>query len=156
MPGLDLVKWASTEDALSALLHAIAIQDMAEQLPRGCAHVIHIPSCLFSAATVYSVFSLAGMTQVSLPSVVDWKYLVSRSHIPCVIPAELSNTTISPPETERFMRGQHLSMPRMPGGSRNLLYELNSMQKLFRCLNSQWGISYDMESVIDQRIALCH
>jgi hypothetical protein len=42
------------------------------------------------------------------------------------------------------------------GATRNLMYELNSMQKLFRCLTSQWGISIDMEVVMDQWIALCH
>jgi hypothetical protein len=30
------------------------------------------------------------------------------------------------------------------------------MQKLFRCLSSQWGIAYDMEDIIDQWMSLCH
>jgi hypothetical protein len=153
--GLDLIRWASTKDARRALLHAIAIQEMVEQLPRGRAHVIHIPSCLFAAATVYTVFSLAGLTQVNLPSIVDWKEVLSRGNDPCVILAELSNPTVSS-DTKRYISGEYPSMLGIPGATRNLLYELNSMQKLFRCLSSQWGISYDMEAIMDQWIALCH
>ena len=155
IPGLDLVKWAASEDALRALLHAIAIQEMVEQLPRGRAHVIHVPSCLFSVATIFTVFVLAGIAQVNLPSVVDWKYLVSRNEDPSVILTGLSGTSVSS-ETKRFIMGEHPSMFGVGGATRNLLYELNSMQKLFRCLTSQWGISIDMEVVIDQWIALCH
>lgn len=59
-------------------------------------------------------------------------------------------------ETKRFVMGEHPSMFGVGGASRNLMYELNSMQKLFRCLTSQWGISIDMEVVMDQWIGLCH
>ncbi|OBT48809.1 hypothetical protein VE00_00682 [Pseudogymnoascus sp. WSF 3629] len=153
--GLDLVKWANSEDSRRALLHAIAIQEMVEQLPRGRAHVIHIPSCLFSAATIFSVFALAGIAQVNLPSVVDWKYLVSRADDASVVMTALAEASVSS-ETKRFVMGEHPSMFGVGGASRNLMYELNSMQKLFRCLTSQWGISIDMEVVMDQWIALCH
>jgi hypothetical protein len=177
IPGLDLVSWVQTEDARRALLHAIAIQDIIEQLPRGRAHVVHIPTCLFSAATVYSVFALSGVAQVRLPGVVDWKYLVACRHDPVVVLAELAHagTASADHETKRFLMGEmtagqdggavngsghqqnNMFAPQQPTGvARNLLYELNSMQKLFRCLNSQWGVSFDMESVMDQWIGLCH
>jgi hypothetical protein len=54
------------------------------------------------------------------------------------------------------MRGEYSPVFGAQGATKNLLYELNSMQKLFRCLCSQWGIAYDMEDVMDQWIALCH
>lgn len=155
IPGLDLVKWANSEDSRRALLHAIAIQEMVEQLPRGRAHVIHIPSCLFSASTIFSVFALAGTAQVNLPSVVDWKYLVSQVDDAAVVLAGLAGASVSS-ETKRFVMGEHPSLFGVGGATRNLMYELNSMQKLFRCLTSQWGISIDMEVVMDQWIALCH
>ncbi|EAW08469.1 C2H2 type zinc finger domain protein [Aspergillus clavatus NRRL 1] len=68
--GFDMVKWVNTEGARRALLHAIAIQDIIEQLPRGCAHVIHMPSSLFAAATIYVAFSLAGIANIHLPRTV--------------------------------------------------------------------------------------
>lgn len=157
---VDLVSWAQTEDARRALLHAIAIQEIIEQLPRGRAHVIHIPSSLFASATVYCVFSLAGQTTVALPETVDWQSVLSSgydSHSASDILDELREGTRG---TKRYLSGSMgagLMMGTGAGGaSKNLLYELNSMQKLFRCLCSQWGIAYDMEEVIDQWISLCH
>ncbi|PVH72705.1 hypothetical protein DL98DRAFT_609856 [Cadophora sp. DSE1049] len=151
---VDLVSWANTEDGRRALLHAIAIQEIVEQLPRGRAHVIHIPGSLFASATVYCVFSLAGQTAVNIPSIVDWPSVLSSGYESSeAIPAASSNIA----ETRKYIRGEYaVILGSQLAESKNLLYELNSMQKLFRCLSSQWGISYDMEPVIDQWIALCH
>ncbi|KAI4728363.1 C2H2 type zinc finger domain protein [Aureobasidium sp. EXF-10728] len=154
--GLDLVAWAKTEDARRALLHAVAIQDIVEQLPRGRAHVLHMPSSLFAAATVYSVFSLAGYTTVNLPRVVDWKDALFTEVDPCVILGDLAGTSAGSSTTRRFVRGEKLSGSGYESLTRNLLYELNSMQKLFRCLSSQWGLAYDMESLLNSWISLCH
>lgn len=152
-PEYDLIKWATTEDARRALLHAIAIQDIVEQLPRGRAHVIHMPSSLFAAATVYVVFSLAGLTTVNLPHTVIWQdALLSHSDLNLgsdALPASGS-------ETRRFVEQGRTGSPPGVGAVRNLLYEMNSMQKLFRCLCAQWGIAHDMEEIIDQWITLCH
>ena len=151
---VDLVSWANTEDGRRALLHAIAIQEIVEQLPRGRAHVIHIPGSLFASSTVYCVFSLAGQTTVNIPSIVDWPSVLSSGYESSeAIPAASSNIA----ETRKYIRGEYaVILGSQLAETKNLLYELNSMQKLFRCLSSQWGISYDMEPVIDQWIALCH
>lgn len=153
-PDLDLIRWASTEDARTALLHAVAIQDIVEQLPRGRAHVIHMPNSLFAAATVYSIFSLAGPTAVSLPRTVDWKDVLAPELEPRMAFEGLGASIDS--DTRRYVRGESASGAGYPGATRNLLYELNSMQKLFRCLSSQWGVAHDMESVVSQWITLCH
>lgn len=155
---MDLVSWANTEDARRALVHAIAIQEIVEQLPRGRAHVIHIPSSLFAAATVYCVFSLAGQSMVGLPGVVDWMSVLSTGYDEIGVGergGEGEEGDVR--ETKKYIRGEFVGMNgRGMGASKNLLYELNSMQKLFRCLSSQWGIAFDMEDVIDQWISLCH
>ena len=153
-PEIDLVSWVHTEEARRALLHAIAIQEIVEALPRGRAHVIHIPSSLFASATIYCVFSLGGLTTVNIPSVVDWQTVLSTNYESCSIPGQPDS--ISQSETKRYMRGECSPVFGAQGATKNLLYELNSMQKLFRCLCSQWGIAYDMEDVMDQWIALCH
>jgi len=57
-------------------------------------------------------------------------------------------------DTVRYIRGDVLYGSNVT--SRNLLYELNSIQKLFRCLFAQWGVAYDMENVVEQWISLCH
>lgn len=153
--GFDMIKWTHTEDARRALLHAIAIQDIIEQLPRGRAHVIHMPSSLFAAATIYFVFSVAGVATVRLPGSIIWQdALLTRSDL------NLGSTDMRAApggsETRRFVEGGRMDSPQSVGAARNMLYELNSIQKLFRCLCSQWGIAFDMEEVIDQWITLCH
>lgn len=170
-PGFDMVKWTHTEDARRAMLHAIAIQDIIEQLPRGRAHVIHMPSSLFAAATIYFVFSVAGVATVRLPASIVWHDAlltlsdlnVGTSPLGMHTPASsTSNPGVasSSSETRRFVETGRVDLSTqttaLAGAVRNMLYELNSMQKLFRCLCSQWGIAFDMEEIIDQWITLCH
>ncbi|KAJ5584681.1 uncharacterized protein N7459_004481 [Penicillium hispanicum] len=151
----DLVRWANTEDARRAVLHAVAIQDIVEQLPRGRAHVVHMPSSLFAAATIYIVFSLAGVATVRLPRTIVWQdALLSHSDLH-LGPDDIRSSSGS--ETRRFVEMEQGVAPALTGGAvRNLLYELNSMQKLFRCLSGQWGIAHDMEDIVAQWIQLCH
>ncbi|KAK5800154.1 hypothetical protein VI817_002366 [Penicillium citrinum] len=151
----DLVKWVNSEDARCAVLHAVAIQDIIEQLPRGRAHVIHMPSSLFAAATVYVVFSLTGTATVHLPRTIIWQdALLSYSDL------YIDHDDMPPPpgsETRRFVESEQAVSSAPVGGSvRNLLYELNSMQKLFRCLSSQWGIARDMDEIVARWIQICH
>lgn len=156
-PGFDMIRWANSEDARRALLHAIAIQDIIEQLPRGRAHVIHMPSSLFAAATVYVVFSLAGLATVQLPQSIIWQdALLYQSDLNLGSEDIASSSQGVGSETRRFVELGRTGSPTGIGAVRNLLYELNSMQKLFRCLFSQWGIAHDMEEIVDQWITLCH
>ncbi|PQE24635.1 C2H2 type zinc finger domain protein [Rutstroemia sp. NJR-2017a WRK4] len=148
-PEQDLISWANTQEARRALLHAIAIQEIVEQLPRGRAHVIHIPNSLFASATVYCVFSLAGLGAVNVPNIVEWQAVLARVYEPGI------PSTHSLSETQLYLQGE-ASVFRGLGTTKNLLYELNSMQKLFKCLCSQWGIAFDMEDVLDQWNTLCH
>jgi hypothetical protein len=151
-PGFDMTKWVNTSDARRALLHAIAIQDIVEQLPRGRAHVIHMPSSLFAAATIYVVFSLAGIATIHLPLKIDWQDAL-LSHADLNLGCDnIRSSTGS--ETRRFVEEGRTDSPPGLGAVRNLLYEMNSMQKLFRCLISQWGIAHDMEEVVDQWITV--
>jgi hypothetical protein len=179
----DLVDWVTTPSARIALLHAMAIQEIVEQLPRGRAHVIHMPSSLFATATVYAVFALAGSPALKIPCSVVWQDVLLDTRcaaagqtVSSSAPAtsasylslsDVSNTVhsnsnpsgnnsngLGVTDTCRYIRGDTLYGLNVT--SRNLLYELNSIQKLFRCLFAQWGVAYDMESVVEQWISLCH
>lgn len=115
-----------------------------------------MPNSLFAAATVYGVFSMAGFSNIHLPRTMDWKHALFTEADPCVILGELSGSTPNS-DTRRFVRGEQLSANRsVATTTRNLLYELNSMQKLFRCLSSQWGVAHEMETIINQWITLSH
>jgi hypothetical protein len=150
---LDLVRWANSPDGRRALLHAVAVQDIVEQLPRGRAHAIHMPSSLFAAATVYSVFSLAGLISISLPSSVDWKDVLCSTAESCPDLVEIPGMAVIS-DTSRYI--QDASVPDFGTlTTRNLLYEFNSIQKLFGCLSTQWGVAHDMGKVVDQWATLC-
>ncbi|KAL4999271.1 C2H2 type zinc finger domain protein [Aspergillus recurvatus] len=154
-PGFDTLNWVNTEDARRALLHAIAIQDIIEQLPRGRAHVIHMPSSLFAAATVYVVFALAGIANIHLPRTIVWQDAL-LSHADLNLGCETAFRPSTGSETSRFVAEGRTDSPPGMAAVRNLLYEMNSMQKLFRCLFSQWGIAHDMEEIVNHWIILCH
>jgi hypothetical protein len=151
----DLVRWSNSSNGRRALLHAVAIQDIIEQLPRGRAHAIHIPSDLFAAATIYSVFSLAGLITVKLPSAVDWKDAVCIPNDARTDITELSAPVIASDTTRYIHNAWNPDFGRV-STTRNLLYESNSMQKLFGCLSTQWGVAIDMAKVVDQWVALCY
>lgn len=159
---IDLVSWVTTPAARSAVLHAMAIQELVEQLPRGRAHAITMPISLFSAATVYSVFTLAGLPVLQIPCTVVWQDVLSSgkqtSNNSYLSLSELSTSSqISLHETDTMKYIQGTSLAGSSGTtSRNLLYELNSLHKLFRCLYAQWGVAFDMENVLEQWISLCH
>ncbi|KAF1988401.1 C2H2 type zinc finger domain protein [Aulographum hederae CBS 113979] len=149
----DPATWANTPDARRALLHAFAIQDIVEQLPRGRAHAINMPSALFTAATVYAVYPIAGNVNVRIPTMVDWNDVL------CTTAGSNMALTASagfPSTTTQYVRGDAVPDQGLNMTTRNLLYEFNSMQKLFGCLKTQWGVASDMEQVIDQWIRLCH
>ena len=123
----DLPAIVASLSGRKALLHAVAIQQTVEQLPRGRAHSISMPSSLFAASSIYGLFSFVGQHNVRMPSSIEWADVVlaeSDLHI--------ENET-----------GQYIQSNRLTAGStsRNVLYELNSVQKLFRSLATQWGIS---------------
>ena len=142
----DLPELASSPDGRKALLHAVAIQHIVEQLPRGRAHAVHMPSSLFAAGTIYGIFSFAGQTNVRLPSSVEWKDVVLAA-------SDLQNVHN---ETAHYIHSNRFTSGPNTTTSRNVLYELNSVQKLFGGLATQWGVSAAMEKVIAQWIALCH
>ena len=158
---VDLAKWATTPAARTALLHAMTIQEIVEQLPRGRAHTINMPSALFTAATIYSVFALAGQAVHKIPCTVTWQDALTDTaqskQSSYLALSELSNDLTSSnteTDTSRYIRGDTLYGS--SGTSRNIVYELNSIHKLFRCLCAQWGVAYDMESVVEKWIELCH
>lgn len=141
----NLPEFVSKIEGRKALLHAVAIQEIVEQLPRGRAHAVHMPSSLFAAATIYGVFSFAGHPHVSTPASIEWDDVVLAN-----VPAQGGHSA-----TTRFVQSGQMAIYPAATNSRNVLYELNSMQKLFSGLATQWGIASDMGGVVGQWIAFC-
>jgi hypothetical protein len=139
----NLPELVSTCDGRKALLHATAIQNIVEQLPSGRAHAVHTPSSLFAAATIYGVYAFTGAPHVRYPSVIEWKDVARAGDHPLSVQSE----------TIEYVNSGQLSMQHAAATSKNVLYELNSIQKHFRSMATQWGIAADMERVIGQWIA---
>ena len=104
-----------------------------------------MPSSLFAAATIYGMFTFAGQANVRLPSEVDWRDVVLASD-------DLQN---GQSDTAQYIHYHRLPPEHAYTTTKNVLYELNSVQKLFRGLATQWGVSSDMGRVIGQWIGLC-
>ena len=142
----DLPRLADSPNGRRAILHAVAIQGIVEQIPRGRAHAVHMPSSLFAGATIYAAFAFAGKSKVHLPKAVDWK--------DSVLPANDLGAGLS--DTARFIQQGSISHASASSTFKNLVYEFNAVHKLFGCLATQWGVSKDMERITQQWIALCH
>lgn len=142
----DLPQFAGSSNGRKALLHAEAIQDIIERIPRGRAHVVHMPSSLFAAATIYGAYAFAGKAKVCVPKDVDWRESVLSA-------ASLQS---SQSNTANFIQRNSFSQGPAFSTSKNLVYEFNAVHKLFGCLATQWGVSKDMEKIVGQWLALCH
>lgn len=94
-----------------------------------------MPSSLFAAATIYGLFSLVGQQNVRLPKSVEWQDVVLDT-------PDLQNlTSDTNHSTSHFIVDNRFSAGPASISSRNVFYELNSIQKLFRALATQWGVS---------------
>jgi hypothetical protein len=75
--------------------------------------------------------------------VIEWKDVARAGDHPLSVQSE----------TIEYVNSGQLSMQHAAATSKNVLYELNSIQKHFRSMATQWGIAADMERVIGQWIA---
>lgn len=145
----DPLAWLQTEAAHAALLHASQIQTIVSQLPFGSAYDIHVPGAIFAAATIFSTYALAGYSKVAMPLVVDWR-VVLLSHS---APSSPTNTETMW-TTSQFLASTYTSQE---NGTiiRYLSYELSSMRMLLRSLSLQWGVTQEMDEVLDAWISRC-
>ncbi|KAF2738909.1 hypothetical protein EJ04DRAFT_509088 [Polyplosphaeria fusca] len=146
-------RWISSDQASRTLLHASEIQRMASGLPLGLAHDPHLPGAVFAAATTFAAHALAGKSRIVFPTNVDWEVAVllpqgSTHWEGRESPREETNITLN------FIRG---SLEEEGPGRvlRALSYELSSMRLLLRGLSLQWGVSMEMEEVVDSWISKC-
>lgn len=156
---IDLSTWLGTPAARGALLHAIAIQDIVEQLPRGRSHAIRTPSTLFAAATIYSTFVLSGHYRtVKVPSTIIWQDVLLEVSPPAVGTCAYSLPPIAvETDTAKYMQGYESHVgKRWNASSKNLMFELNSVQKLLGEVSRQWGVAGDMEAAVGACIEMTH
>jgi hypothetical protein len=176
---LELQKWVNSSiDARRALLHAFAIQDITQSLSYKEAHTIHLPSTIFIAATVHAAHMLSGVQCVTVPEDVDWDTvwtsentgdfvsppLVQHSSFPqsSSLPLPSAQYSSSLPrscyvsessersklETQSFLHGKFLP-PNPRVLARKIPCELHALRMQLKAMASPWGISQQMDKMME-------
>jgi hypothetical protein len=150
LAGFDLVAWSQSSDALRAVLHALAIQDIVEKMPLGRSHAIHLPSAIFAVSTIYSARCIGGFPSISAPRNVSWETVWEVD-----LPGTARLNPLMTPNTnmKAFLSGDY---PRSTPNAitKNLIYELNSLQITLNSISSRWGVSHEMDGVLQRWISI--
>lgn len=147
-PGFDIRSWVNTVEARRALLHAISIYEITERLPFSRTHAIHIPSAVFTAATVYTAFHVTQQLR-SLPSwPINWTEALSFKYDVTSIGDQVYNTY-----TRAFLAS--LGGFRLPiTSSRTLLDDMSLLQVFLTSIASVSLIARQMGAIVKRWIAI--
>ena len=149
---LDLVTWSQSTDALRSLLHCLAIQSIVEKMPIGRLHAIHLPAAIFAVATIYSARCIGGFPLIAYPKVVRWE-AVWHVHVPAT--QSTDDFVAQSMETDAYLQS---NFPKAAPNSstKNLMYELNSLQITLSSISSRWGVSHEMDRVLHRWISIAN
>lgn len=166
---LDPGGWVASPKARQALLHAVEMQKIVEDLPRGRCHGFEVPVGVFCVASLYAAHVRAGVVTVVLPSVVDWEATglsisetstTDMNH--AYVDQVLREGDTVKRETVEFVAGRFhgglaagIGTDTMAVRTKNLSYELSALLILLRGLSAQWGVAGEMERVLSMWIAKC-
>jgi len=150
---INLSRWTISSEARRALLHAVAILNLSENMTLGRAYPAHLPACLFAAATIFTAHCRYGEQSMAIPAEIDWEVVWNHSRN---VDGYLSSTDSSDPlvrssDTFKFvadggnLKGEIKTV--------NLRYSLLTLQMLLQAISSQWGISHDMLPILSTWIA---
>ncbi|KAH6665576.1 C2H2 type zinc finger domain protein [Halenospora varia] len=146
----NLLDWAQSVDGHRALLHALAIQDLVETLPLGRSHAIHLPAAIFDAGTILAGRCLAGLHQIAYPTEVSWSnvWAVEGTGVSDPVGDSLETS-----EIEDFLQGSYTGRTSV-SRTRNLMYDLNALQLILKSVSSKWGVSHEMDRILQQWISI--
>ncbi len=144
----DLFSWSQSSDGLRALLHAVSIQEIVETMPLRRLHAIHLPAAIFSVATIYSARCIAGRPSAAVPGDVRWE---------CLWDSEVSDMTHpQKPDMQAFLSGTYSSQCGSTPTIKNLMYELNSLQITLNSISSRWGVSHEMDELLQKWVSIAN
>jgi hypothetical protein len=147
---INLNDWVSRSEAKRALLHAVAIWDILQDLPLGRPHAIHVPASIFSAAMIYCAYCMAGVPVVQVPVVKCW-----RSVMEGALGTDKAVLSAEDLQVRQYFTKQLDPSRFRGGGTRNLLYDLNSLPGYLKGLSRPWGIANTMAEILEQLITFC-
>lgn len=134
----DSTDWTQSVGGRRALLHAVAIQDLAGRLYLGRAYAASTPSTIFAAATVYCAFCHAGQAEIRVPGQVDWRLVYVNSTFEKDVASNISSY-------RQFLQGDELQSSYKSIHLRHSLYQFQAM---LQTISSQWGIAGEMRDLL--------
>ncbi|KAJ5390085.1 uncharacterized protein N7496_001153 [Penicillium cataractarum] len=163
----NLANWAQSVEAFRAVLHAVSIIRLLNEIPSGHAHAIHIPGCLFASAMILVATHLWNKNKVKIPK--NWRWhdvwvgvIAENDQTDETQGSENMDTLSSPasaldpasPDALDFSGAKKLINSLNPTGANdamtsvNLLHEVNTLQISLKTVASRWLISTEMEEII--------
>ncbi|CEJ61693.1 hypothetical protein PMG11_10216 [Penicillium brasilianum] len=163
----NLTNWAQSVEAFRAVLHAVSIIRLLNEIPSGHTHEIHIPGCLFASAMILIAVHLGNKSRVKIPKNLRWHDVWVGIIAECDLAGEAqtredidnmsasaSTLTSASPSPVDFSGAKELINSLNPTGendamtSVNLLHEVNTLQINLKTVASRWLISAEMEDII--------
>lgn len=142
---VDLRAWVQTPDARRALLHAMAVAELAQNLSFGNSYAIHVPFAIFSAAAVVAAFVAGEVHSLPIPTQIDWAALYQDLRNPIYSEGPGAH----PAEMVRFLAGSTLP----EGGAtvfRKISTEISIFHSHVKAMSGTWGITRSMQKLLEQ------
>ncbi|KUJ14151.1 uncharacterized protein LY89DRAFT_784146 [Mollisia scopiformis] len=141
----DLAVWSQSSDSLRAVLHSLAIQEIVEMMPLGRSSGIHLPAAIFAVATIYSAQCLAGFSLITTPKDFTWESVWNMSE----------SGHLADPSMQAFLSCTYAKTAH-PSKTKNLMYEINSLQITLNSISSRWGVSHEMDALLTRWVTIAN
>jgi hypothetical protein len=143
----DARSWVHSARARCGLLHASSINSILQTLPTAQLQGIHIPISAFTAAIIYCAFLLGGVSNIGLPSIQSWDsvVLIDLDMDPKNIIGDLDS------DVRHFLSGGAQGQEK----GINLLYDLSLFSRTLKNLDQLWGVSNEMNRVLEELSSHC-
>ncbi|CZR64180.1 related to C2H2 type zinc finger domain protein [Phialocephala subalpina] len=142
---LDLAGWSQSPDGMRAVLHSLAIQEIVEKIPLGRSSGIHLPAAIFAVATIYSTRCIAGFSMITAPRTFTWESVWDVN----------DSGNLADPAIQAFLSCSYAKTAQH-SRTKNLMYEINSLQITLNSISSRWGVSHEMDSLLSRWIAIAN
>ena len=146
-PAFEVRSWVSSTRARRGLLHAFSIYSILQTLPTSHLQRLHVPIATFSAGIIYCAFLLGGVSSTYLPRIENWDSVVL---IDLDMHSETGNDDLDR-DVRRFLSGT-LNQPER---NTNLLYDISFFSRTLKTLDQLWGVSKDMQEILDELSSHC-
>jgi hypothetical protein len=151
----DFSEWVDKPNARRAILHAVALADACQELNLGRAHMVHLPTAVYTAATIYTSVIVSACQRrrksiITVPRVHSWHEVWSGGGTvdgPSNLFSEDCNGVAA------FLSGANINAA---GGAvrRSLTDELHGLFLIMQQLQPYWGVTREMSKVIKQWITI--